>query len=66
MKLKDLKGYQKLKEKAHVDLPKRFTLLEHIDLEDKKLEQLKNITTVVESIEDLKRKLEESTEAPVT
>ena len=60
LKSKDFKGYEKLKEKAQVGLPKRFTLLEHIDLEDKKLDQLKNITTVVESIEDLKRKLEES------
>ena len=60
LKAKDFKGYEKLKEKSQIGLPKRFSLLENIDIEDKKLNQMKNITSVVESMEDLKNKLQET------
>lgn len=60
LKSKDFKGYEKLKEKSQIGLPKRFSLLENIDIDDKKLDQLKNVTSVVESMEDLKNKLEET------
>jgi hypothetical protein len=60
LKEKDFKGYEKLKEKAQKGLPNRFSLLEKIDLKNKSLDQLKNTSTVVESMEDLKRVLDES------
>ena len=59
LKEEDFKGYQKLKENAQKDVPKRFMLMDKIDLNDKNLSQLKGVTSVITALEELRTKLEE-------
>ena len=58
LKLKDNRSYQKLKDKAQEGIPKSFELMEKIDLEDKKLDQIKGVSSFITSLDRLKRNFE--------